>query len=208
MDFSRLHVRGYPVCQDLKNEKTLMSNKNRVCPVELSHSLDSFVRRLLQNPRKILSPYITQGMSVLDIGCGPGFFSIEIAKLVGATGKVFSADLQEGMLQRLRDKIKETEPEQRITLIKCDSDKINVPEMVDFILAFYVVHEVPDKNLFFKQLRNILNENGQFLLVEPTLFHVSRKEFEATTRIAEINRFKVYPGPRLRFSWSALLKNA
>jgi len=147
-------------------------------------------------------------MSVLDIGCGPGFFSIEIAKLVGATGKIFSADLQEGMLQRLRDKIKGTEHEHRITLIKCDPDKINVPEMVDFILAFYVVHEVPDKNLFFKQLRNILNENGQFLLAEPTLFHVSRKEFKATIRIAEINRFKVYPGPRLRFSWSALLKNA
>jgi ubiquinone/menaquinone biosynthesis C-methylase UbiE len=184
------------------------TNKYRVCPVALSHVLDSFVRRWFQNPRKILAPYITQGMSVLDVGCGPGFFSIEIAKLVGATGKVLSADLQEGMLLRLRDKIKGTESEQRITLVKCDPNKINATEMVDFILAVYMVHEVPDKNSFFKQLRHILKENGQFLLIEPQFFHVSRKEFEATAGIAENNGFKVYPGPKLRFSWSALLKNA
>jgi ubiquinone/menaquinone biosynthesis C-methylase UbiE len=191
-----------------KKETPVTANKNRVCPVELSRGLDSIVRRWIQNPEKILAPYITQGMSVLDVGCGPGFFSIEIAEMVGATGKVFAADLQEGMLQRVRSKVKGTEAEKRITVIKCDPGKINATEMVDFILAFYVVHEVPDKNSFFKQLRNILKGDGQFLLVEPKLFHVSRKDFEATISIAENNGFKVCNGPKLRFSWSALLRNA
>ncbi len=185
----------------------MTTNKNRICPVKLSRSLDSGIRRWLQNPQIILAPFITEGMSVLDVGCGPGFFSIEIAKLVGATGKVFSADLQEGMLQRLSDKIRGTELEKRINLIKCDSNNINAPGKADFILTFYMVHEVPDKNGFFKQLKDILNEKGQVLLVEPKLFHVSRKEFEATTRLAEILGFKVYPGPKLPFSWTALLKN-
>ena len=93
-------------------------------------------------------------------------------------------------------------------MVKCDQDKINISEKVDFILAFYMVHEVPDKNSFFKELKNALKETGEFLLVEPKLFHVSQKEFELTTRLAENNGFKIYPGPKLSFSRSAILKNA
>lgn len=48
--------------------------KNRVCPVELAGSLDNKIRKWFQNPQKILAPYIKEGMKVLDIGCGPGFF--------------------------------------------------------------------------------------------------------------------------------------
>jgi ubiquinone/menaquinone biosynthesis C-methylase UbiE len=184
------------------------SERNRVCPVELANSLDNKIRRWLQNPHKILAPYIKEGMTVLDIGCGPGFFSLEIAKMVGRSGKLISADLQEGMLQKLREKIKGTELEERITLVQCDKDKVRVPERVDFIVAFYMVHEIIDKNSFFKDLKNILNEKGQFLLVEPKLFHVSQKEFEGTMKLAEDSGFKIYQGPKLPLSWSAILKNA
>jgi ubiquinone/menaquinone biosynthesis C-methylase UbiE len=182
------------------------NDRNRVCPVELANSLDNKIRRWLQDPRKILAPYIKEGMTVLDVGCGPGFFSVEIAKMVGKSGKVISADLQEGMLQKIRDKIKGTELEGRIKLVKCDQDSINVSDKVDFILTFYMVHEVPDKDSLFKELKNILDEKGQFLIVEPKLFHVSKEEFEATIRIAEGNGFKIYQGPKLPFSWSAVLK--
>jgi ubiquinone/menaquinone biosynthesis C-methylase UbiE len=180
--------------------------RNRVCPVELASSLDNKIRRWLQDPYQIVAPYVKEGMKVLDVGCGPGFFSIEMATLVGAGGKVISADLQEGMLQQLGNKMKGTVLEERIKLVKCDKDKINVSDKVDFILAFYMVHEVPDKDSFFTQLRAILDEQGQFLLVEPKLFHVSRNAFELTIKVAERSEFKIYPGPKLHFSWSAVLK--
>lgn len=186
----------------------MVSERNRVCPVELAQSLDSRIRRWLQNPQLILASYVKEGMSVLDIGCGPGFFSIEMAKMVGESGRVIAVDLQEGMLQKLRDKISGTELEKRIHLIKCDTGKINVLERVDFILAFFMVHEVPDKTSLFQQLRSILNDNGQLLLVEPKLFHVSRKEFESTIRFAEANGFRAHQGPTVRLSWSALLTNS
>ena len=76
-----------------------MRRNKYVCPAALAGSLDNRIRRWFQNPQKILSPYIKEGMTVLDIGCGPGFFSVEIAHLVGKTGRVIAADLQEGMLQ-------------------------------------------------------------------------------------------------------------
>jgi ubiquinone/menaquinone biosynthesis C-methylase UbiE len=180
--------------------------RNRVCPVELAASLDSKIRQWLQNPRKILAPYLKEGMTVLDVGCGPGFFSIEMAKSVGPTGRVISADLQEGMLRRLETKVRGTELEARIKPVKCDQDNINVADPVDFILAFYMVHEVPDQGSFFRQLRAILNGQGHFLLVEPKLFHVSKEAFRRTIAVAVSNEFIAYPGPKLPFSWSAVLR--
>jgi len=181
--------------------------KSRVCPVELAGKLDNKIRRLIQNPGKILAPYITEGMKVLDIGCGPGYFTIEIAKIIGNKGKVFAMDLQEGMLQKICDKIKGTELENRIFLIKNERDSFGIPEKVDFILAFYMVHEVPDKEALFKGLKENLKKNGQLLLVEPKLFHVTRKEFKLTIEAAKKCGFETRKGPKLLFSFSAILKN-
>ena len=52
----------------------MMVDKNkRVCPVEIADGLDNRVRRLLQNPQRILGNYVKEGMTALDLGCGPGF---------------------------------------------------------------------------------------------------------------------------------------
>src|SRR4030042_5592495 len=107
--------------------------KNRVCPVALAGSLDNKLRRWVQNPRRILGPYIKEGMTVLDLGCGPGFFTIDIAQMVGKSGRVIGSDSQEGMLQKLRDKIHGTELEERIMLHQCQNNRIGVSENVDFV---------------------------------------------------------------------------
>lgn len=174
------------------------NKKNRVCPGTLAGSLDNRIRRWLQNPRKILEPYIKEGMTVLDAGCGPGFFSIELAQMVGKTGMVIAADLQEGMLQKLKSKIQGTELDGRITLHKCGKNKLGVSDKVDFVLAFYMVHEVPDQQGFLNELQLILNPNGQVLIVEPP-FHTSKKDFDETLRKAQnaglklIDRPKIFP---------------
>ncbi|MBK7711908.1 MAG: methyltransferase domain-containing protein [Bacteroidales bacterium] len=72
-----------------------------VCPATYSGSLDNFLRRLMHKPAKILSPFIKEGMTVLDMGCGPGFFTAELARLVGEKGKVIAADLQQEMLDKM-----------------------------------------------------------------------------------------------------------
>lgn len=159
------------------------STKNRVCPVERAGKLDNRIRRWLQNPRKILKPHIKEGMVVLDLGCGPGFFTIEMAQMVGETGRVIACDLQEGMLRKLKSKIEATKLEERITLQKCEENRIGVPPGVDFVLAFYVVHEVPDKAGLFAELASIIRSTGQVFMVEPS-FHVSKRAFEDTIEIA------------------------
>lgn len=179
--------------------------KNRVCPVKRAGLLDNRIRRWLQDPRKILEPYIEEGITILDIGCGPGFFSIEMAKMAGKTGRVIASDLQEGMLQKLGHKIRGTELEKRIILHKSEKDKIGVSEKVDFILAFYMAHEVPDQEKFFEEIRNILKPNGQLLLVEPS-FHVSKSAFKETIRKAIKAGLKPLEGPKIFFSKAVILK--
>jgi ubiquinone/menaquinone biosynthesis C-methylase UbiE len=107
-------------------------NSKRICPVERAGGLDNSLRKLFQNPQKILRPYINEGMTVLDLGCGPGFFSIEIARMLNNSGKVISADLQDGMLEKVKEKITGTELESRIELHKCEDVKTGVTEKVDF----------------------------------------------------------------------------
>ncbi len=183
-----------------------MSNrKDSVCPVERSGSLDNRFRRWLQNPKKILSPYIKEGMMVLEVGCGPGFFTLDLAQMVGKSGRVVAADLQEGMLQKLREKIKGSEIEQRIILHKCEEDRIGVSGNFDFIFLFYMVHEVPDKKAFFDELRSVLKTNGQIYMVEPP-FHVTKKDFEETIKKANLSGLTVVERPKLFPNKTAILK--
>jgi ubiquinone/menaquinone biosynthesis C-methylase UbiE len=181
------------------------ARKKCVCPVEIAGGLDNRIRRWIQNPQKILGRYIEEGMIVLDIGCGPGFFSIDMAQMVGNSGRVIASDLQGGMLQKIRDKIKETELEKRITLHKCEENKIGVSEHVDFVLLFYMVHEVPNVEGFFSEIETILKPGGQVFLVEPP-FHVSKKVFENTIKKANDAGLAVVERPKLFLNKAVILK--
>lgn len=177
---------------------------SKTCPVEIAGGLDNSIRRFLQNPQKLLKPFIHEGMTVLDIGCGPGFFSVEIAKLLGDSGKVIAADLQEGMLEKVNKKIRGTKLEQRIELHKCMSNKIGVVEKVDFILAFYMIHEVQDPDKLFNELKSILKPNGRIYIIEPKI-HVSGKSFDEMTLKLEALGFTIIERPKVFFSRTVLL---
>lgn len=179
-------------------------NNQRICPVEIAGGLDNSIRRFLQNPRKILKPYIGKGMTILDLGCGPGFFSIEIARLLNGTGKVIAADLQDGMLEKVNRKTKGTELEQRIELHKCKENETGVTENVDFVLCFYMIHEVPNQDNLFRELKSILKPGGKVFIIEPK-FHVSKGEFE--NMIISLNNigFEIIDKPKVFFSRTVLL---
>jgi ubiquinone/menaquinone biosynthesis C-methylase UbiE len=180
-------------------------DKHRVCPVEHAGHLDTKMRRLLQNPRMILKPYIHKGMKVLDLGCGPGFFSIEMAKIAGQSGKVTAADLQEKMLDIVAGKIRGTNLEKRIELKKTQKNKTGLTGRYDFILVFYLLHEVPDQALFMKEIKTLLKPDGRVLISEP-MGRVSGKEFKHSIIIIENCGFEIVKRPKIFFSRSAVIK--
>lgn len=165
---------------------------------------DSKIRKLFQNPKKILSPYIDKGMTVLDLGCGPGFFTVEMAKLVGQNGKVVGADLQKEMLYNVKRKIQGTDLENIIELHNTQKDIIGLSDKFDFILVFYMLHEVPDQNKTLKELHELLNDQGKILIVEPK-GHVSKRDFEKSIELMK-QYFTVFKGPKVFYSQSVILE--
>ncbi|MEW6111431.1 MAG: methyltransferase domain-containing protein [Thermodesulfobacteriota bacterium] len=149
-----------------------------VCPWWVGYILINPLRKLRENPRKILGPYVKQGMTVMDIGCGMGFFTLEMARLVGPNGLVIGVDLQERMLDALKKRAARFGLAGRIRTHRCDSVSLGEHPPIDFVLACYVAHEVLDRGSFFSQIRSFLKPGGKLLLAEPKL-HVSKSEFEA-----------------------------
>jgi ubiquinone/menaquinone biosynthesis C-methylase UbiE len=182
-----------------------MNHRHFVCPAELAYSLDNWLRKLVHNPEKILRPYINKGMTVLDLGCGPGYFSLGIANIVTSSGKVIAADLQEKMLEKVNRKIAGTESEEIFELQKCQEDRICVIEKVDFVLAFWMVHEVPDKIKLFSELKSILKPEGKIFVIEPK-FHVTKSAFDNMLSIIRDVGFEVVGKPKVAISRAVLLK--
>ncbi len=178
--------------------------QNRVCPWWLAYSFDNPFRRLLHDPRDIVGPFIREGMTVADIGCGLGYFSIAMAKMVGAGGRVIAVDLQQKMLDRMGRRAEKERVASRIHPILVEEDEIGIKEPLDFVLAFWMVHEVPDIPRFFSGIAAVLKETGRVLIAEPRM-HVSRRLFEETVRYARDAGFEISGSPRIRISRAVVL---
>ena len=180
-----------------------MEKEKYVCPPRLSWSLDNYIRKWIHNPHKIFSKYIHDGMTILDLGCGPGFFIASFAEMTGSGGQVIAADLQEEMLEKVKKKIKGKKIENRILFHKCMNDSIGIETNVDFVNAFYMVHEVPDSSKLIKEVYSILKAGGILFLTEPK-FHVSKKDFINTVIFAESIGFKIIERPGIFMSRTAV----
>ena len=181
-----------------------------VCPWWIGYLLLSPFRRIMQNPQKILAPYIKPGTVALDVGCGMGFFSLDMARLAGPEGKVVCVDLQPKMIKALVRRATKAGVIDRIDPRVCEKNGLGIDDLggkVDFALAFALVHEVPDGEAFFKQVHAALRPGGACLVAEPA-GHVSKKRFEETLAVAGRAGFKVVGRPETRRSHSALLQTA
>lgn len=182
-----------------------MVDSFNICPWWLAQSLDNPIRRLIHNPEKILGGFIDRGQTVLDIGCGPGTFTIAMAKIVGENGKIIAVDVQDEMLQIVRKKAAKEGLDSRIITHKSGPDGIGISEKVDFALAFYMVHEVPDAQAFLKEIVDLLKPKGRLLIVEPKI-HVSAPSFRKTLEAAKLAGLKPISEPKIRFSRSMLFQ--
>ena len=180
------------------------TERNRVCSVERAGVLDISLRKMFQNPQKILKPFIQEVMTTADLGCGPGFFTIEMAKMVGKTGKVTAVDLQDGMLDIVREKVSNSDLQNIIKFHKCSADKTGLSESFDFILVFYMLHEVPDQSAFLNEAFSLLKSRGRVLIVEPK-FHVTKNDFDNAKMTMKKTGFNVIEEPKVFFSRSVLL---
>ena len=141
----------------------------------------------------------------MDIGCGMDHFTIGLAELVGEAGRVIAVDLQQQMLDVMLKRARKRGLDQRIISHRAQPDSICIATQVEFILAFWMIHEVSDPAIFFREVAANLKPSAKLLYTEPT-FHVTEKKFNeilATAYQAGLKKTKVLT---VRFSRAALLE--
>ena len=174
-----------------------------VCPWWLCFTFDNPLRKIIHDPIAILSPYVQQGDTAIDIGPGMGYFTIPLAQLVDHSGRVTAIDIHPKMLSALMARAHKKRVAERIKTHLASPEFIGVHKKADFILAFWMMHEVPDQKKFLSEIRNLMKPEGLFLLVEPVI-HVSKKNFALSIETAKGLGFVIKESPNIRMSQSAL----
>lgn len=179
----------------------------RVCPTWVGYLLLNPLRRLVEDQDRVLGPFIREGMTVLEPGCGMGFFTLPLARMVGPRGRVVAVDLQPKMLSVLRRRAEKARLLDRVELRLAESGALGLKDLVgkvDLVAALHMVHEVPNQAAFFSEVRETLKPEGKLLIIEPR-GHVSQAQFEQTVSVAEKAGFSVKPSFRKLRGRSALL---
>ena len=172
---------------------------DHVCPWWAGYFIDNRLRRLLHSPETILGRYVRPGMTVMDLGCGMGFFSIAMARMVGDQGCVIAVDIQQRMLGVLQSRAEKSGVASRIRTHRAVPDRLGVDAGVDFALAFAMVHEVPDTRSLLRQVCSCLKSDARFLVAEPRL-HVSAAAFQGMMTLAREVGLGVLEEPQVRLS--------
>jgi len=166
------------------------------------------LRRLVQNPARVLGACVTPGMAVADIGCAMGYFSLPLARRVGPRGRVVCVDRQPGMLRALERRAARAGLRERIETRACEAETLGLSDLtgqIGFALAFAVVHEAPDAGRFLGEIASILKPGGLLLVAEPRA-HVSGEAFGATIEAAERAGLRIESRPSIPASRSALFR--
>ena len=111
-------------------------------------------RHALMRPRDLLQAAgITEGMTVVDIGCGTGFFTLPAAELVGPTGRVLALDIAPAMLDFLRDR----KPPPHVDVLPCDESTFPITDdTADLVVLSLVLHEAVDPHRFLADIARLL----------------------------------------------------
>jgi cyclopropane fatty-acyl-phospholipid synthase-like methyltransferase len=157
---------------------------HQVCPWWLGYLLASPVRRLMQDPRTLVAPYVREGMTVLEPGPGMGFFTLELARLVGTTGRVLAVDIQPRMLSSLKRR----------------AARAGIADLAgseNFTLAFALVQELPDVEAFFTDAAKPSKPGAALLFAAPA-GHAKTERFEAELPAAIPAGFELTVRPAIR----------
>ena len=180
-----------------------------VCPWWLGYVLISPLRRWRQDPRKILASYVREGMTVLEPGPGMGFFTLELARLAGPSGRVVAVDIQSKMLETLRRRAGKQGLLDRVETRAAQTDSMGLADRrgaFDFALAFAMVHELRSAAAFFRETAEALKPGALLLLAEPR-GHVKAAQFDAELQAAAAAGFTVVERPEIASSHAVVFRS-
>ncbi len=136
---------------------------------DLAKALLAHERKEWQDPDKILSQLeISAGMVVADLACGPGFFTIPLARAVGGKGLVYAVDSSTVMLDYLSSNIVRSKIKKGLVkVIQSDITKTRIPSAsVDIVFLANILHDAREPALIFSEIRRISKPKSFVVLIE------------------------------------------
>ena len=122
--------------------------------------MDNFVRRLIAPPKKKISRFLRAGFVTADLGCGPGYFTIPMAKLVGESGRVYAVDSDPKSIEKLKQKIGEKQHTVEAHTTSAARLDMVAGRSVDFVFANGLLCCMTDHHDAVAEIKRIMKPTG------------------------------------------------
>jgi SAM-dependent methyltransferase len=157
--------------------------------------LSSPARDSWQKPDQVVAALgLAKGQTACDIGSGPGYFTLRLARAVGPTGFVYAEDVEARMLTALRERLERARVRNVAPVLGLSDDPLLPPGSCDVVLVVDTYHHFPERAGYLKRLRRSLRPKGRVVNIDyhrrptpvgPPLDHrVARDTFLAEARAA------------------------
>ncbi len=129
---------------------------------------------LYVDPRKLLKAAgVASGQTVLEVGCGPGFFTLPAAEIVGHGGHLYSIDLNPAAVHRVRQKVKE-KGFTNVEVFEGDVARTGLPDgSIDNVFLFGIIRSLKDFDALLLEMHRVLKPGG-LLAVQRTSWAENR----------------------------------
>ncbi|HEY7123944.1 MAG TPA: class I SAM-dependent methyltransferase [Ktedonobacterales bacterium] len=132
----------------------------------MKHLLLSEDRSQRLDPYEILRAFdVKPGMVLADLGCGPGFFTLPAAELVGPTGLVYAVDVQQEMVDALRSRLAQAEVKNVVVRRSSEVEPSLPLASVDLAILAYMLHEVEQRAKFLLATKRLLKSDGRIVVI-------------------------------------------
>ena len=130
-----------------------------------------------------------KGHAVLDIAGGTGDLAARFSEIVGDTGRVVLADINDSMLQVGRDKLLDKGLQGNLEFVQADAQYLPFPdESFDCITIAFGLRNVTDKDLALRSMLRVLKPGGRLLVLE-----FSKPDSELLSKAYDAYSFRVLP---------------
>ena len=164
--------------------------------------LDHYIARLAdpardawQKPDEVVAALgLRPGQTACDVGAGPGYFTLRLARAVGATGRVYAVDVEPKILDALRERLGASGLRNVTPVLALADDALLPAAACDVILIVDTYHHFPDRPAYLRRLAGALRPGGRIANVDyhkrptpvgPPMDHrLSREEFLGEARAA------------------------